>query len=62
MGEVTTVGSGIGATAYLSTMVDGTVYAEIYGADYNISIRSAAIDLNDLQDIVKGLTYLENGK
>lgn len=62
IGEITTVGSGIGATAYLSTMVDGTVYAEIYGADYNISIRSAAIDLNDLQDIVKGLTYLENGK
>lgn len=57
--EVTTVESGIDAIAYLSTMVDGMVYAEIYGDCYNVSIRSATIELNELQDIVKGLTNLK---
>ena len=51
--------SGINAIAYLSTMVDGTVYAEIYRDCYNVSIRSATIELNELQDIVNGLTYLK---
>ena len=58
-GEITTVESGIDAIAYLSTMVDGTVYAEIYGDCCNVSIRSATIELNELQDIVNGLTYLK---
>ena len=59
IGEITTVESGIDAIAYLSTMVDGTVYAEIYGDCCNVSIRSATIELNELQDIVKGLTNLK---
>ena len=58
-GEITTVESEIDAIAYLSTMVDGTVYAEIYGDCCNVSIRSATIELNELQDIVNGLTYLK---
>lgn len=56
--NVITMESGIGITTYLSIMEDETVYAEAFGAGYDINVSSTELPLDDLQEIIGNLEFL----
>ena len=56
--NVITMESGIGITTYLSIMEDKTVYAEAFGAGYDINVSSTELPLDDLQEIIGNLEFL----
>ena len=56
--DVITMESGIGITTYLSIMEDETVYAEAFGAGYDINVSSTELPLDDLQEIIGNLEFL----
>lgn len=55
--NVITMESGIGITTYLSIMEDETVYAEAFGAGYDINVSSTELPLDDLQEIIGNLEF-----
>ena len=55
--DVITMESGIGITTYLSIMEDETVYAEAFGAGYDINVSSTELPLDDLQEIIGNLEF-----
>lgn len=54
----TRIEAGIGLDAYISTMDDGTVYAELYGVGYDINISSIELSVDSIRDIVLNLNIL----
>ena len=57
-GSISALESGVGAMAYLSTMDDGMVYAEIYADSCSLNISSVTMKLDDLKGIVSELKYV----
>ena len=55
--DVITMESGIGITTYLSIMEDETIYAEAFGAGYDINVSSIELPLDDLQEIIGNLEF-----
>ncbi len=49
----------LGIKAYLSTMTDGTVYAEAYGLGYDINVSSSDMCLNDIQELMLNCKLLD---
>lgn len=49
----------IGIKAYLSTMEDGTVYAEAFDIGHDLNISSTTLSLEKLKEVVLNLKYID---
>lgn len=49
----------IGIKAYLSTMEDGTVYAEAFDIGHDLNISSTMLSLEELKEVVLNLKYID---
>lgn len=57
-GGIRTVKLDIGVTAYLSTMEDGTVYAEAFGSGYTVNLSSTELSADELLETVQGIQLI----
>lgn len=53
--NVCTIEIPLGIKAYVSTMLDGTAYAEAYGLGYDINVSSVDMCADDIQELVFNL-------
>ena len=58
VGGVRTVELDIGVTVYLSTMEDGTVYAEAFGSGYTVNLSSTELSADELLETVQGIQLI----
>ncbi len=49
----------IGVTIYFGEMTDGTVYAEAYGAGFDLNLSSTELSLKELQEVVLGAQIIK---
>lgn len=49
----------IGIKTYLSTMEDGTVYAEAFDIGYDLNISSTMLSFEELKEVVLNLKYID---
>lgn len=58
VGGVRTVELGIGVTAYLSAMEDGTAYAEAFGAGYSVNLSSRELSADELLETMQRIRLI----
>ena len=58
VGGVRTVELGIGVTAYLSAMEDGTAYAEAFGAGYSVNLSSSELSADELLETMQRIRLI----
>ena len=56
---IKTIELAIGIKAYLSTMEDGTVYAEAFDIGHDINVSSTILSFEELKEVVLNLKYLD---
>lgn len=56
--SINTIVLAIGINAYLSTMEDGTVYAEAFGTGHDLNISSTMLSVEELKEVIMNLKYV----
>ena len=56
--SINTIELAIGIKAYLSTMEDGTVYAEAFDTGHNLNISSTMLSVEELKEVIMNLKYV----
>ena len=56
--SINTIELAIGIKAYLSTMEDGTVYAEAFDTGHDLSISSTMLSVEELKEVIMNLKYV----
>ena len=56
--SINTIELAIGIKAYLSTMEDGTVYAEAFDTGHDLNISSTMLSVEELKEVIMNLKYV----
>ena len=56
--SINTIELAIGIKAYLSTMEDGTVYAEAFDTGHDLNISSTMLSIEELKEVIMNLKYV----
>lgn len=56
--SINTIELTIGIKAYLSTMEDGTVYAEAFDTGHDLNISSTMLSVEELKEVIMNLKYV----
>lgn len=56
--SIDTIELAIGIKAYLSTMEDGTVYAEAFDTGHDLNISSTMLSIEELKEVIMNLKYV----
>ena len=56
--SINTIELAIGIKAYLSTMEDGTVYAEAFDTGHDLNISSTMLSVEELKEVLMNLKYV----
>lgn len=56
--SINTIELTIGIKAYLSTMEDGTVYAEAFDTGHDLNISSTMLSIEELKEVIMNLKYV----
>ena len=56
--DINTIELAIGIKAYLSTMEDGTVYAEAFEMGYDLNVSSIMLSAEGLKEVIMNLKYV----
>ena len=56
--SINTIELAIGIKAYLSTMEDGTVYAEAFDTGHDLIISSTMLSIEELKEVIMNLKYV----
>ncbi len=57
--SINTIELAIGIKAYLSTMEDGTVYAEAFDIGHDLNVSSTMLSFEELKEVVLNLKYMD---
>ena len=57
--DINTIELAIGIKAYLSTMEDGTVYAEAFEMGYDLNVSSIMLSVEGLKEVIMNLKYMD---
>ena len=57
--SINTIELAIGIKAYLSTMEDGTVYAEAFDMGHDLNISSTMLSVEELKEVIMNLKYVD---
>lgn len=57
--SINTIELAIGIKAYLSTMEDGTVYAEAFEMGYDLNVSSIMLSAEGLKEVIMNLKYMD---